>query len=178
MLEDAPDAILAQRAADGDEQAFATIVRRHGPYLKAFATRLAGSAADADDALQESLITAWNRLPELQEPARLRSWLSTIVSRKTTDRLRARRYADEVDESIPALGSTPEQSAETSSQMDALAAVLKTLPLEQREVWLLKEVEGYSYDEIAERVGTTTATVRGRLARARASVLDRMTGWR
>lgn len=178
-LDDASDALLAERAADGDERAFAVIVRRHAPYLRAFALRLGGSGVDADDAVQEGLIIAWQKLPTLSDPERLRSWLSTIVSRRVTDRARSRRDADPIDGEEPAATSaSPEARAETSSQLDALGGVLAALPEEQRQVWVLKEVGGFSYEEIAERTETSTSTVRGRLARARATVLEQMSGWR
>lgn len=177
-LETLSDALLAARAADGDQVAFGVIVRRHAPYLRAFATRLIGDPADADDAVQDALIVAWQRLPELDDPARLRSWLSTIVSRKAVDRARGRKPTAEIDEALPSPASTPEAHAETSSQLDALAAVLAKLPDEARQVWVLKEVGGYSYDEIAERLDIPVSTVRGRLARTRATVLEQMNDWR
>ncbi|MGY6497511.1 MAG: RNA polymerase sigma factor, partial [Microcella sp.] len=81
-LEAASDAVLAQRAADGDTAAFAALVTRHGPYLRAYAIRLTGSPSDADDALQETLIAAWERLDRLENPAAVRAWLSSILTRK------------------------------------------------------------------------------------------------
>jgi len=178
-LEDAPDAVLAQRAADGDELAFAVIVRRHAPYLRAFVIRLTGSSAEADDAVQVALITAWERLGELKEPERLRSWLTTITSRKATDRVRQRRPEAAIDDlDAPSPASGPEERAVAASGLDALSQVLAELPGDQREIWVLKEVGGLSYEEIAERTGDSLSTVRGRLARARSTVLERMEGWR
>ncbi|MET0589611.1 MAG: sigma-70 family RNA polymerase sigma factor [Naasia sp.] len=178
-LDAAPDALLAQRAADGDEVAFTVIVRRHGPYLRAFATRLLRSNSDADDVVQEAFIQAWRRLPDLQDPAALRSWLTTMVSRKVTDRIRATRPTDPIDDlELTDLLSGPEDQAIGSSRLRALARVLDTLPADQRQIWLLREVAGHSYTEISDRLGIPTPTVRGRLARARAHVLDRMSDWR
>jgi RNA polymerase sigma-70 factor, ECF subfamily len=177
-LATATDAILAARAADGDQLAFGVLVRRHAPFLVAFATRLVGSRADADDCVQEALITAWKRLPELSDPAKVRAWLTTIVSRKATDRLRARRAADPLDDDAYPARDDPERSAVTASQMQALSRVLGELPDDLRVVWVLREVSGASYDEIAETTGDPPATVRGRLARARRIVMDRMEEWR
>jgi len=173
------DGVLAARAADGDERAFAVLVRRHSGYLIGFATRLLGSRADADDCVQEALIVAWRRLPELREPARVRSWLSTIVARKATDRLRSARPLTPIEDAEPeALQPTPDESAVASSQLDTLRRVLDDLPVEQRTVWLLREVSGYGYDEIARELGVSATAVRGRLARARATIYDRMQDWR
>jgi RNA polymerase sigma-70 factor (ECF subfamily) len=179
LLDDAPDALLAQRAADGDELAFAVIVRRHAPYLRAYVIRLTGASADADDAVQDALITAWERLGELTEPERLRSWLTTIASRKAIDRARGRRPETPIDDfDTQASQSGPEERAVAASGVDELGRVLRELPADQREIWIMKEVGGLSYDEIAERTDSSVSTVRGRLARARATVLERMEGWR
>ena len=178
-LDSASDAILAQRASEGDATAFEVLVRRHGPYLRAFAIRLTGSVADADDVLQDALITVWNQLHSLQDPSKVRSWMASILSRKATDILRSRRPADELDEELPDDGqSAPETRAVASSRMEALSAVLAALPEGQRQCWVLKEMGGYSYEEIAERLDMTTVTVRGKLARARATVVKEMEVWR
>jgi RNA polymerase sigma-70 factor, ECF subfamily len=178
-LSAAPDAVLAQRSADGDTLAFGVLVRRHGPYLLAVATRLTGSRADADDAVQEALIAAWAQLDSLQDPAKVRAWLTAIVSRKATDRIRSRRPSTELDEERAELAERgPEQRAIAGSQLDALSGILSALPEGQRQCWLLKEVSGYSYEEIAEELGTTVPVVRGRLARARATVISGMEVWR
>jgi RNA polymerase sigma-70 factor, ECF subfamily len=177
-LDAASDSLLAERAADGDSAAFTVLVRRHGPYLRAFATRLVGSAADADDVVQDALIVAWHQLATLAEPAKVRSWLTSIVSRKATDLFRARKPSAELDDERPDDAPDPERRAITSSRLDALGAVLASLPDGQRECWVLKEMGGYSYDEIAEQLGITPTTVRGKLARARATVIQEMEAWR
>jgi RNA polymerase sigma-70 factor, ECF subfamily len=178
-LSTAGDGVLAARAADGDTVAFAVLVRRHGPYLRAFATRIVGSQADADDAVQEALIAAWAQLGTLAEPDKVRSWMTSIVSRKATDRIRARKPTSELDEDrAEDIERGPEHSAIAASQLDALSAVLASLPDGQRQCWVLKEVGGYSYEEIAERLGVTPAVVRGRLARARVTVITHMEVWK
>jgi RNA polymerase sigma-70 factor (ECF subfamily) len=178
-LASASDELLAERSADGDEVAFAVIVRRHGPYLRAFATRLTGSAADADDAVQDALITAWDALSTLDDFSKVRAWLTSIVSRKSTDRIRRRKPSSELDEQrMDDVRRGPEQRAIETSQLDALSRVLAELPESQRQCWVLKEVGGYSYEEIADELDITPAVVRGRLARARATVISEMEVWK
>jgi RNA polymerase sigma-70 factor, ECF subfamily len=178
-LSKASDALLVERSIDGDSNAFATIVRRHAPYLRAFAIRLTGSDADADDAVQDALIVAWEQLPTLGDVTKLRSWLISIVSRKATDRLRRSKPTSELDEEREvATGAGPLQSAIAASRLEALNSVLSGLPEMGRRCWLLKEVEGLSYEEIAERLDTSVTVVRGQLARARATVVREMEGWR
>jgi RNA polymerase sigma-70 factor (ECF subfamily) len=177
-LPTASDALLVARAADGDTSAFAVLVRRHAPVLRAFAVRLTGSIADADDVVQEALIAAWSALPRLEDGAKIRSWLLSIVSRKATDRLRTQRPSNELDDSLEDVATGPEERAVSSSRLDALSAVLATLPDGQRQCWVLKEVGGLSYDEIGMELGMSPATVRGKLARARATVVREMEEWR
>jgi RNA polymerase sigma-70 factor (ECF subfamily) len=178
-LSAASDSLLVRRAEDGDQQAFAMLVRRHGPFLRAFAMRLTGSSADADDALQDALIVAWEQLPTLENPEKVRSWLISIVSRKATDRLRRRKPSSQLDpERDVELRPGPESSAVSASRLEALNAVLGRLPEAQRQCWILKEVAGLSYEEIAERLELTATVVRGKLARARATVVKEMEEWR
>jgi RNA polymerase sigma-70 factor, ECF subfamily len=178
-LDDAADALLAQRAADGDELAFAVIVRRHAPYLRALTTGLLRSNADVDDVVQDAFITAWDKLPDLRDGRGLRSWLAAIAARKATDRLRRRRDQTPLDDVDPvAPGDDPAASAELSSQMAALGRALADLPDEVRITWTLREVSGRSYEQIAADLDVPVSTVRGRLARARAHLLDRMMEWR
>ena len=178
-LEAASDGLLAARSADGDSVAFGVLVRRLAPALRAYATRLTGSAADADDAVQEALISAWGALPGLEDPAKVRSWLFSIVSRKATDRIRARKPTAELDaERDEDTAEGPEEHAVSSSRLDALAAVLDALPEGQRQCWVLKEMGGFSYEEIAEQLDMSVTTVRGKLARARVSVVREMEAWR
>jgi RNA polymerase sigma-70 factor (ECF subfamily) len=178
-LVDASDAVLAARSADGDAEAFATLVRRHGPFLRAFAIRLTGSTVEADDAVQEALISAWDALPRLSDPGTVRSWLVSIVSRKSTDRLRARKPSIELDDQRAAeFVEGPEARAIAASRLEALEVALALLPDGQRQCWVLKQVAGLSYDEIADELGMTVTTVRGKLARARATVIREMEEWR
>lgn len=178
-LDSAPDGILAARSADGDTIAFAILVRRHSPYLRAFAIRLTGSSADADDAMQEALISAWGALSTLADFTKVRSWLLSILSRKATNRIRQRKPSAEIDEErAEDVDLGPEQRAIATSRLEALSAVLDRLPEGQKQCWVLKEVGGYSYEEIAEELGMTPQTVRGKLARARATVVKEMEEWR
>lgn len=74
--------------------------------------------------------------------------------------------------------SRPDHVAEVSEQMSALGQALTGLTPDQRACWLLREVHGRSYDEIAQTIGTTTQAVRGRIARARAQLAEVMALWR
>ena len=180
-LTEAADAVLASRAAEGDERAFEVLLRRHLGLMTAYVTRLTSSRADATDAVQEASITIWRELPTLETPAAVRGWMMRIVSRKAFDLIRSRRLTDDVDDLELASATPtadPERLAASNDAMGALRAALDRLPASQRQVWALREVGGESYTEIAERTGTTVTAVRGQLARARETLTREMEAWR
>ena len=178
-LDDAADSFLVERASDGDVASFEALARRYGPLMRGYARRLTGSTADADDAVQETLLQAWNLLGELQDGDAVKPWLMRICGRKSIDLIRKRKYPvslDDVEPSDLALG--PERAVEQDHQMRSLVAALKKLPGEQRHCWVLKEMGGQSYEDIAETLDITTDSVRGRLSRARTTLMKEMEDWR
>ncbi|MGF3057468.1 RNA polymerase sigma factor [Microbacterium sp. YY-01] len=178
--ESADDTIIAGRAADGDTAAFAVLVRRYTPIMRAYARRILSGTADVDDVVQEAFITAWGQLPKLDDPGRVKSWLMRITSRKAIDRIRAARpqvYLEDVDLPAPAL-SAPARQAEARAGVAALSDALQELPAPQRECWVLREIGGYTYEEISDELGVPLSTVRGLLARARKDIIVRMEQWR
>ncbi|MCU1407780.1 MAG: polymerase subunit sigma-70 [Glaciihabitans sp.] len=148
--------------------------------MRAYATRVLGSNDETDDVVQESFITAWQKLPDLADPSVVKSWLMRIVSHKSIDRIRARRDHDDVDLVVlpTAENAGPERRAEAQSQKEALSQALARLPDQQRQCWVLKEVAEYSYDEIAQQLDLPVSTVRGSLSRARKNLMKEMEGWR
>jgi RNA polymerase sigma-70 factor (ECF subfamily) len=179
-LEDVEDPVLARRAGDGDIRAFETLVRRHEPVVRVYARRILGAAADVDDVAQDTFLTAWQQLPGLQDTSGVRGWLLTIASRKAIDRVRARRdHANIGDYDQPArTADGPEYSVEASSRQRALDVALLTLPEQQRHCWVMRELGGYSYDDIAAEIRQPVSTVRGLLSRARKSMIREMEAWR
>lgn len=182
-LDEAPDRILAGRAADGDLRAFEVLVRRHGGLMRAYALRILGSNADVDDVVQEAFITAWRKLPDLADLSAVKAWLMRIVNHKAIDRIRARHddepisdWSDQAPEAPDELD--PYRRAEAGSRREMLIAVLDRLPEAQRQCWVMKEAGGLSYEEIAEELGVPPSTVRGLLVRARRRLMSEMEGWR
>jgi RNA polymerase sigma-70 factor (ECF subfamily) len=136
--------------------------------------------ADVDDIVQEAFVVAWQRLPDLDDASRVKSWLMRIVSHKAIDRIRATRSQidiDDIERPAPEHAS-PSRVAEMRAEIVALSESLHELPASQRECWVLREIGGISYDEIAEQLGVPVSTVRGLLARARKRILVRMEEWR
>lgn len=179
-LADAPDAVLAERAGDGDVAAFEMLARRHAPLMRAYARRLVNSHAEADDVVQDALIAAWKDIAHLQDGTAAKAWLMRIVSRRAVDTGRRRKSHDNLEDQpeAPDRLPTPEQAAVAGSARRALNTALSRLPEEQRRCWVLKEIGGQSYEEIAQTLGISAASVRGRLARARTTLMKEMEEWR
>lgn len=184
------DRDLVLRAQDGEVAAFEALIDRHQGILFRVAMATVRHRADAEDLVQETLLTAWRRLGLLEDPSAFRAWLLQICSRRATDlvRTRARRRTDatapvDLPEERPR-GDAPTDEADPFSrvvvgeQLRTLADVLAGLEASLRSVWVLREIEGLGYAEIASALGTTTATVRGRLARARQQIITTMEEWR
>jgi len=107
-------------------------------------------------------------------------WLYRTATNRCLNLLRSRKPTCEIDEAVVASersADDPLRGAENSAQRSALIDALAELQPTQRAVWLLREVHGRSYEEIAALVDTTSDAVRGRLARARAQLAERMTPW-
>ena len=182
LLDEASDALLADRAADGDARAFAVLVRRHGGLLRGYARKVLGASAasSSDDVVQEALIAAWQQLPQLEDRAAVRGWLVRVTSRKAIDLLRSMKQHDDVDDhDAPApAGAGPEAVADAHALAGSLDAALAALPEQQRRAWTLRELGGLSYEEIAEELQVPVSTVRGSLARARTTLMQRLDEWR
>lgn len=175
------DATLVARARDGDVRAYEQLVRRYQGPMYRLAVRMLASVGDAEDVVQEVFLTAWRQLFRLQEDAAFVGWLYRTTTNRCLNVIRARKpHADVELDQHESSGSAgrPERAVETSAQLAALVSALDQLTGEQRACWLLREVHGRSYDEIADTIGTTSTAVRGRIARARAQLAEVMAPWR
>lgn len=177
----ASEPALVRAARLGDPNAFAVIVERHGPAMYRYARRLLARPDDAGDVVQEAFVSAWRGLDGFRGDAALRSWLFRLVSRRAADVSRRRRPTPVDDASLVTItdpGPGPGQQHLDRCLLDALRAALSRLPWRQRAVWLLAEIEGLSYSEIALALSTTTGVVRGQLHRARRRLATDMEAWR
>lgn len=175
------DATLAARAREGDVRAYEQLVLRYqGPMFR-LASRMLADRAEAEDVAQEVFLTAWRRIGQLQDDAAVAGWLYRMTTNRCLNVIRSRRIPAEVDldsTESPRTDTRPEHAVQVSGQMAALTAALAQLTPEQRACWLLREVHGQSYEEIAEIVGANATAVRGRIARARAQLSEVMQPWR
>lgn len=165
-------------ARAGDTRAFGEIVRRHQDRVFSFILRLTGTRDEAMDLTQEVFMKAWQALPEWRPEAHFSTWLLQIARNLSIDMLRRRqlvRFApldDELDIADTAMGP---EACYAMRQRDAqLARALQRIPAGQREILLLREVEDLTYTDIAQTLGIRPGTVKSRLARARAALLERL----
>lgn len=177
------DHVLVRRSRLGDRAAFDGIVERHGPGMYRFALRMVGGhQADAAEVVQEAFISAWKNLETFEARSSLKTWLFSLTSRRAADLQRKRRPTP-VDDDLLAAITPPTSRDPLQDVMDrelvaALQVALSELPTQQRAVWLLREVEDMSYDEIATTLAMTPDSVRGQLHRGRQKLAERMAPWR
>jgi len=177
------DATLVIRAQEGDDHAFEALLRRHQRPLFALAVRLLGNRADAEDAVQESFLAAWRRLPDFRGDAAFSSWMYRIVTNRCLTLGQRRRptvaLEDAPGDTVAAPGvDSPEQATLATGRLDALHRALDDLPIELRAAWVLRNVEDLGYPEIAEILSCSPDAVRGRIYRARRTLAEVMTPWR
>ena len=174
------DEVLAAQASAGDRRAFGDLVRRHQDGVFRFVFRMVGSRDQAMDLTQDSFLKAWQALPGWRPEARFRTWLLQIARNASLDVLRRRPLADfvPIDEAfeLPGPGPSPESQAAAKQDLRLLDAALRRLQTDHREVLLLRELEGLSYEEIAAVLDVAEGTVKSRLGRARAALLQAWKG--
>ena len=194
MSEDLESRNRLARAQRGDEEAFAELTGPFRRELQLHCYRILGSLQDAEDLLQETMLAAWRGLEQFEGRSSLRAWLYTIATNRCLNALRDERRrpqlvisADAPDSAeIPWLSAYPDALLEGVSDLTpgpaaryeakesiALAFVsgLQYLAPRQRAVLVLRDVLGFHADEVAEMLGSSTASVNSALQRAR-SVLE------
>jgi RNA polymerase sigma factor (sigma-70 family) len=160
---------LVAAAQTGDERAFATLYERHAPRVYALLTRLTGDDARAADLLQESFLSAWRALPHWRGDSALATWLHRIAVNAHLAELRARRRRDARESTefeLDMVAGIAAAGPDTATQID-LERAIAALPPRMRTAFVLRDVEGYSYDDIALITDTAPATIRAQVSRAR-----------
>lgn len=154
---------LVRRAQLGSSAAFEQLVLARGPALYRYLAVRLHDEGNARDALQETLIAAWQGLPGLRTGSKFWPWLCGIAAHKAADLARGRSHAvlHEVD-----------ASATEDDEMLRLREAVAALPDQFRQVLLLRHLLGLSEAEVAEVLGTRIGTVKSRSARARKALED------
>jgi RNA polymerase sigma-70 factor (ECF subfamily) len=155
------DRELLVRARAGDMEAFELIVLAKGEPLVRTASAILGSEADARDAVQETMVTAWRKLPQLRDLDRFDAWIGRTLINECRDALRRRGRVRVLDGQADRLADRP-----ADPPSDLLAAFAR-LSADQRAILVLHHLHGYGVAEIGAWLGTPTGTVKWRLSRAR-----------
>jgi RNA polymerase sigma-70 factor (ECF subfamily) len=159
-----PPHALARRAAAGDADALAALYHRYGELVHRTAWRVTGSAAEADDVLQDVFIGLPEALQKYGARGSLEGWLRQVAVR--TALMRMRRSGRRREVPLEGAGEVAASAAQPGLAA-ALHRALAALPEPLRTVFVLKEVEGYSHAEIAEALAIRSGTSEVRLFRAR-----------
>lgn len=168
------DRTLLHRAAAGDRGAFECIVERHQASVFRLARAVVSDAREAEDVLQQAFLAAWQSAGQFRGEASARTWLLTIA-RHAALRARARRAREPIEEvALDDLGvragwggPDPEMLALAADARERLEAALARLTPAEREVLVLRELEGLSGAETATVLGVGQAAMKSRLHRAR-----------
>ena len=143
-----------------------------------FAFRLLGSSDEAKDVVQEVFIKVWNGREQLHEVQNLEAWCMRITRNLSLDRLRQqqRRQTDSIEKGAQVQHSdlSPLENTEINESMKRIGELMAALPDKQRQVMHLRDIEGYSYQEICEILEIDMSQVKVNLFRARNSVRENL----
>jgi len=173
------ESVIIGKVLSGNIDAFEDLVLEYQKNIYNLALRMTGNTEDASDITQEAFIKAYNSLSSFRNDSKFSVWLYRIASNLCTDFLRSKSrkpyqsltVEDEVGEEaqldIADDSFSPEVMLERSLTRDAVRRGLDSLPPEHREILLLRELAGMSYDEIANTLSLEAGTVKSRIFRAR-----------
>jgi len=164
------DAQVVRDVLDGDRDAYRLLVRRYGSVLHAHALRMAGNEDAAADLVQQAFVKGYRKLASCREPDRVGAWLFRILANLARDHVRSPRRKDvslHALGEIPAAPGGPEDEAARAEVRQRLRRALDRLTPEQQEAFVLKHVEGRSYEEIAAVMDLSVAALKMRVHRAR-----------
>jgi RNA polymerase sigma-70 factor (ECF subfamily) len=168
------DEVLVARYRRGEVAAFESLLDRHGRGVHRFLARFVSDAARAEDLAQECWMRFIDAVPRWAEGGRFKTWLYAVARNLATDE--ARRAAHRAHASLetplrgrplaetaPSTGRAPEDAAADAQLRFRLERAVAGLPVEQREVFLLREYEGIAFAEIAGMTGAPVPTVKSRM---------------
>ena len=174
---------LIQAAQTGDQSAFGTLVQQHQTMVYHLALRMVGNAEDAADLTQEVFLSAWRSLSRFQEQSSFGTWIYRMATNASIDFLRREKRrqvlsmtmeedSEERQAQVPDERYSPHRLLEQKEARQAVADALAALSPEHRQVLVLREMEGLSYQEIGQLLGLEEGTVKSRIARARLALRD------
>ncbi|MFZ7102704.1 MAG: RNA polymerase sigma factor [Peptococcaceae bacterium] len=178
---------LITRSQSGDLDAFEELVAKYERKVYAIAYRFMGNPEDASDLSQEAFLKAYQSIKGFRQEASFSTWICRIVSNVCRDELRKLKRTNQtsldeevwleegsVAKQLKDNGPTPDQQCENNELKEYLQGLINNLSPEYRMVVILRDIKGYSYEEIAEIAGCSLGTVKSRLNRARKALRDKI----
>lgn len=169
------DGAVVRRVLDGDGEAYGLLVQRYQDMLYRHAERMTGRSDVAADVVQQAFLRGYRNLDRCRNPGSVGGWLFRITSNLCKDYLKDRRRENVALEDAPALESgesNPAEDARVAELRGELDQALSSLTPEKREAFLLKHLEGRSYDEMSELLGVSVSALKMRVHRAREKLQD------
>lgn len=175
------DGELVRRCLDGEKELFGILVQRYEDVLFRHARGMVGRGDDAADVVQRTFIRGYRKLESCRDPDRVGGWLFRICSNLCRDHLKDPRRENRPLEAVApaeAERGNPVTELERSRVGDAIEEALAALPPDQREAFLLKHVEGRSYEEMSELLDASVPALKMRVHRAREELTDLLAAYR
>jgi len=169
-----PSESALEAARAGDLAAFDLLMRQHERLVLVTALRLLGVLEDAQDASQEVFLRLYKNLHKVETSGNLSGWLYRVTVNVCHDAQRKRQVSAPVEDAaeLPSLTADPQRTAVEAERRRALEMSLRMLSEKERAVLVLRDLEGLSTEEVARALGTTEATVRSQVSKARVKVRD------
>jgi RNA polymerase sigma-70 factor (ECF subfamily) len=181
-LRDLPDRELVARCQRNEPRAFDVLVARHQDRIYGAITRFCGNSEDACDIVQRAFINAFRKIQEFKGDSAFSTWIYRIAFNQAVSFRRENRrpsvsiYSTRDEEMVvePAVADNPTERMESEETQKKVQQALDLLEDEDRQIILLKDLQGHSYEEIAEILGVPKGTVRSRLHRARIELKSKL----
>lgn len=164
------DQLILKRARDGDEDALRSLWSQHSPHIDAVVRRLCGDAELAADIAQEVWIQIFRALPGYRGEAQFGTWAHRIAVNRTLNALRKVRRIEKWEVDITDDSAATEMDSDRGFLAESIDEAMQQLSPGARTVFVLHDVEGYTHEEIASRLGITSGGSKSQLFKARAKL--------
>lgn len=172
-----PDSDVVARVTAGDQEAFRLLVRRYQDMLFRHALRMTSDHDVAADLVQASFVKAYSNIARCRDPERFGAWLYRILANACKDHLKSKRREDvsiEDQTNLADVAVNPASDMERTQLGALLNQAVAGLPESLREAFVLKHVEGRSYEEMAEMLETSVPALKMRVHRAREALKEQL----
>ena len=176
------ESLLIQRASEGDAAAFNTLLGQHERRMYAVALRMCGNPEDAQDCLQEAMLRVYRAISGFKGQSSFGTWVYRITMNTCLDELRKRKNRPNTSlDGLLDAGWTPTDAQDTPEQHALRAEVrgsvygfIRELPEDMRAAVVLRDIQGLSYEDIAQALDTNVGTVKSRISRGREKLREKI----